>query len=86
MLSVPCLACLILLMHQAEVGRNLHFKNVCKGQQENATVWLLTGRKWTANFACPLNDHSAAYAFRSAFHFGNISARLCPARLGLGKD
>lgn len=83
---VPCLACLVLLMCQAEVGRNQHFKSVSKGQQEMQTVWILTGRRWRASFACPLNEGSAARVFRNAFHFGSISARLCPAGLGLGKD
>lgn len=78
--------CLILLMCQAEVGRNRHFKSVSKGQQETQAVWILAGRKWRANFACPLSDRSAARVFRNAVQFGSIGARLCPARLGLGKD
>lgn len=73
-------------MCQTEVGRNRHFKSVSKGQQETQTVWILAGRKWRDSFACPLNDHSAAPVFRNAFHFGSISARVCPAGPGLGKD
>lgn len=49
-------------------------------------MWVLAGRKWRANFACPSNNHSAARVFRNAFHFGSRRARLCPASLGLGKD
>lgn len=73
-------------MCQAEVGRNRHFKSVSKGLQETQAVWILTGRNWRAKFACALNDRSAAHVFRNAFQFGSISARLCPASLGLGKD